>query len=760
MGVKLPGQQGDQQPEAQVIEKWAGINTKASRPGIGNEEFSWSMNWMPIGDQNLRTLYAEGDVLYTVPNPLQNIIIYTFAYNLGSTSYQAVFLSDGTAYQVNRATGAITTISATPGTFWTLFHEYLPHCAQWKSELLIIVSSVSEDGFWIWNGTALFGPSTLSPDVTILDIGRNYTSAPTVTAYGGSGSGATFSATIADEGVIEVDVINPGSGYQRDDIVTLGFSGGGSDTTGVAVANVTTTSGGVARVEVVNAGFDYNNNANVTLTGGGGSGATAIISTFSPNRGIIEITVINSGTGYTSAPTVTITFPGTGVGFSGVAILEQGQVTSATIANPGSGYVTPPDVVITGDGTGATATATIGAGQVTGITIRHAGTGYSYAGIELVGGNNAARATASLMPRGIAGTSVETFQSRVWVSDVTKAHFTAPASTSDFATSSGGGTYDATESFLRQSITRLIQASGFLYQIADSSINVISNVQTNGDPPTTTFNNSNIDPQVGCPWRDTVQAFGRALVFANSTGVYALYGGAAEKVSGPLDGLFANASFNTGESGLTPTAGVATIFGIRCYCLLFTTINPYTEEQESMLCCWDGQRWFPAKPIKDVIFVSAEEIDSELTAWANNGAELFPLFQTPSAELEKLLQTKLRADPLYITYKQVNRQYIVAETFSEPMTFELAIDTELGNGPLVEHLVGGPALQFFGLGPITFVGSGPIQWVTGTTNELAIYGFQTSAYGRMFGMTAKTSCPDCRVLSLSALYVPQYSEYA
>ena len=38
-------------------------------------------------------------------------------------------------------------------------------------------------------------------------------------------------------------------------------------------------------------------------------------------------------------------------------------------------------------------------------------------------------------------------------------------------------------------IERLIQASGFLYQIADSSINVISNVQTAGTPVTTTFNN-------------------------------------------------------------------------------------------------------------------------------------------------------------------------------------------------------------------------------------------------------------------------------
>ena len=764
MPVTLPGQQGENRSEAQVIQNWGGLNTKASRPGIGDEEFAWVMNFMPIGDQNMRTLYAEGSALYTVPNPLQTNIIFTYAYNIGDISYQAVFLDDGTAYQVNRDDGSIITISAVTGTFYTAPDGGLPHCAQWQSKFLIIVSPAQTNGYWIWNGTSLFTAGTLSPDVTVEDTGREYTSTPTVTAYGGSGSGATFEATINNEGVVEIDVLTPGSGYLIDDLPVLAVSGGGSDDGAAALATVDKTVGGVTDIVIISAGYDYDGDSRIQFSGGGGTGAEAVITSLSPALGILSITVTNAGSGYTSAPTVTIIDGGGGTGFQSVARIELGQISAISVAAGGSGYDAAPEVFIDGDGEGAEATAVLTAGVVTSINVNKRGTGYTRAQVSLIGGNNAARATITLMPFGIQGTSVETFQARVWVSDVTKASFTAPGSTSLFSTSSGGGTYPATESFLRRKITRLIQANGFLYQIADSSINVISNVQTSGTPVTTTFNNSNIDPQVGCPWRDTVAAFGRALVFANSSGVYALYGGAAEKVSSALDGIFASATFNTGETGgVTPSAAVATIFGIRCYCLLLTAVNPYSNELETFMCCWDGQKWFAAKQVQNVTFLGSEEIDSELTAWGNDGVDLFPLFQEPSEELEKIYQTKLRADPSYVYGKQVNRLYMMAESYSDlPPTFEIGVDTERGDGVLEEHLIAGPALlEWTGDDsmPITFISDSgePIFW---RPTGLGIYGYTVSIYGLLFGMTAKTTSPDCRVLSMTALYVPNYNPYA
>lgn len=765
--VKTPGQQGQEEPQAQVIEKFGGLNTKASRPAIENEEFAWLQNFMPIGNGNLRTVYGPGDTLYTVPNPLQDQIIFTYAFNIGEVSYQAVFLDNGTAYQVNRETEAVTTISATLGKFYTAGGD-LPFCAQWQSKFLIIVSTVSNDGYWLWNGSALFGAGTLSPIVTVTNSGRDYTSVPTVTAYGGSGSGATFLATIgnnADEGVLSVSVVTPGSGYQVGEEVTLAFSGGGSDNGAAATATIDTANGGVTSVIVTDGGADYTADAEVTFTGGGGTGAAGFVS--GASAGVITaITITNGGSGYTSPPTVGIT-ASSGSGFAGTALMRTGQITAIAVAAGGTNYAAAPIVTITGDGVGAEAVATITAGAVTSIAVTNPGYGYTAAAINFVGNNDAATATVTLMPHSVKGNSVETFQSRVWVSDDTRVLFTAPASVSDFATSSGGGVYAATESFLRERITRMIQSSGFLYQVADSSINVISNVQTSGDPPTTTFNNANIDPQVGSPWRDTVQPFGRALVFGNSSGIYALYGGAAEKVSGALDGLFANATFNTGAAGgVTPTGAVATVFGIRCYVFNFTTINPYTDEQETMMACWDGQKWFihapgDAAPDDAPVFIAAEEIDSELTAWATDGTNLYPLFQEPSADMEKVFQTKLRSDPVYIYYKQANRLYLMAESFGEtPPTFELAYDNENGDGQLESELIAGPAIQWISDGgdPLEFTGAGG-STLYFRSSGLGVFGFTTSAYGTLIGVTGKTSADDCRVLSITALIAPTYALY-
>lgn len=763
--VKTPGQQGQEEVQAQTIEKFGGLNTKASRPGIGDEEFSWLQNFVPIGDQNMRTLYAEGEVLYSVPNPLQDQIIFTYAYNIGSTSYQAVFLDDGTAYQIEDVVGTITTISAVDGTFYTPGQTTFPGCAQWQSKFLLIVSKSSTDGYWIWNGAALFTAGTLSPDVVMTDSGSGYTSVPTVTAYGGSGSGATFLATIgnnAGEGVTAVSVVNPGSGYTIGDQVSLAFSGGGSDDGAAATATVDANVGGVSLVTVTNGGNQYDATSSVSFSGGGGTGAAAIIA--SAIDGVIgSITVINPGTGYTSAPTVAIDNPGSGTGFSAVAEIRNGQITGFTVNTGGTGYDTPPTVTIVGDGFGAQATAVVTTGAISSISIINAGIGYTKAAVLFSGGNRAAQAIVTLMPHGVQGTTVETFQSRVWIGNVTNAYFTAPASPSDFTTSSGGGAYAATESFLRERITCFKQSSGFLYQIADSSINVVSNVQTSGDPPTTTFNNANIDPQVGSPWRDTVQPFGRALVFGNSSGIYALYGGAAEKVSGALDGLFSNATFSTGaDGGVTPSAGVATIFGIRYYAFNFTTINPYTGDQETMMALWDGQKWSIATQIGTPIFIATEEIDSELTIWGNDGTNLYPLFQTPSNDLQKVFQTKLRSDPSYVYNKQVNRLYIMAESFLDsPPTFELSIDNENGNGTLQSNLIAGPAIQWLSDGGdvIQFTGAGGADiYFRGT--GLGIFGYAVSNYGLLIGITGVTEDEDCRVLSLTALIAPQYSTYA
>jgi hypothetical protein len=119
------------EPKTFVLEKFGGLNTKANRPAIGDQEFSWLENLMPIGDGNMRCLPTNGSVLYTASGGLT--IIYFYCYNINSNVYAALFLSDGSAVQVNLATLVATTIAGA-GTFYpgsTVLGNPAPQASQW-----------------------------------------------------------------------------------------------------------------------------------------------------------------------------------------------------------------------------------------------------------------------------------------------------------------------------------------------------------------------------------------------------------------------------------------------------------------------------------------------------------------------------------------------------------------------------------------------------------------------------------------------------
>ena len=129
--------------------------------------------------------------------------------------------------------------------------------------------------------------------------------------------------------------------------------------------------------------------------------------------------------------------------------------------------------------------------------------------------------------------------------------------------------------------------------------------------------------------------FGRAVVFANSTGIYTIYGGAAEKVSGPLDGLFANATFTTGAmGGITPVSAVCSLYSIRCYLFAFTTINPFTSLQQTLTIGWDGAKWFPTTQLNVMNLISYSENNSVLSAYGATATSIYPMFTTPSTALD------------------------------------------------------------------------------------------------------------------------------
>lgn len=648
-----------------VWDGFAGLNTRPTRPAIEDQEMFICDGFIPLGKNNLRTLFGAGPAMYTAPSG-KTIVFYGFG-NIASTPICMVFLSDGSIVQVNTTTG-VAVIVAPVGTIDNPSPSSVG-LSQWGSQYIIIVSA-QPNGYFLWDGLLFYEPGTLGSYVDINSGGFDYTSAPTITAVGGAGTGATFVATLQDGAIETISVTNPGSGYTYTDSVYLSFSGGGN-VNSTAQATAVISGGSVSSINVTTAGLGYTSTTSVTISGGGGSGAVA------------------------------------------TASVAGGSVSAVNVTTAGQGYTSAPTVIITD---------------------------YN---------NTVATATVSAMPFGVNGTTVETFQSRVWTANGAKILFTAPASVNDFGASDGGGAFTSNDSFLRIGFSALKQSNGFLYLLADSSMNYISGVQTAGSPPTTTFTNQNVDPQIGTPWPGSVQVFSRNIVFANSFGVHVSYGGAVTKVSPQLDGFFASVSSLT---GFYPSSAVAVIFGIHVYMLLLPVIDQVTGQRVNKLMMWDGQRWWTANQEPSLTFIATQELNSVMTAWGTDGASLYPLFQQPSTALTKTVQSKLWDAPGYYFTKMAARlygmvQYNVAST--QPLTVTLDNGTVSATtatpvtppGLMTWTNSSGAAISWTALGAV------PMTWYSGGQS---VFGpLAVSLSGALLGLTVSTAAPDLSIMSLT-----------
>ncbi len=665
---------------------FGGIDQLSSRQGMEDKDFYWLENYIKIGNGSLRSLRDKGPSIYTSPS--NKTIVYFFFYYISNVNYVALFFNDGTAIQINLATNAQTTISNITNTFYQ--GAMLPACGQWGSQYLIISNNNTVNDYWIWDGTLLYGSGGLAPQVLIVNSGSLYTSSPTVTAYGGSGSGITFNSIVSNGYVTNVIVTNPGSGYKVGETVQIYFTGGGSDSGIALTAVLGSTSVGSVIITTPGSGYADGTYALSFSGGGGGSGAAG---TYTVLGGVVVSAAITSGgSSYTSTPSVS--FPsGGGSGASGVVVLLGAGVASISIVSGGTNLISTPTITITGGGgTGATAVATITSGAITSINVTNAGNGYTSTPVVNVqtGLNKAASASVTLMPFGISGSSVETYQQRVWlpfphqtsaIINSNKFNVSAPGSVTGFAATDGGVLYTSTDSFLNYQYTNVKQSNGYLYPLADDSVSVISGVTTSGSPTVTTFNYQNTDPQTGTVWRDTVQAYSRAILFANIFGIFGIYGGAVTKISASIDNIFQNAIFPPNSLAITPSAATANIYNKKVFLMLMTLQDPFTSSYRNALIGWDEKYFFVASQSLDLKFIGTQKINSNMVAWGTDGSGLFPLFQTPSTNIRKIISTKLYGQSAFIVQKQIQALYLQTQDYSNSGVIfnNITVDTEHGS---------------------------------------------------------------------------------
>lgn len=355
-----------------------------------------------------------------------------------------------------------------------------------------------------------------------------------------------------------------------------------------------------------------------------------------------------------------------------------------------------------------------------------------------------------VVPTGISGTGIETYQGRVWIINGATLTFSAPGSIVAFA-SLGGGNVTSTDSFLRVHYTALVQTNGFLYLIADSSISYISGVQTSGSPSVTIFTLLNADPEVGTAWPSTVTTFGRSVVFANSFGAHINYGAAVTKISDQLNGVY-NTVPNFG--GLIPSSAKSILFGIKVWMLLLPIIDPFTGQQVNKLMVWDGKKWMASGQGIDLLYIQHQEIDSVLTAWGTDGTNLYRLFNEPSHDFLKVVQSRLWDKPVgYQATKTVGRVYGMAQynNFDTPDLL-VYIDSENGASspatfiPPQEIPVFNASLVSI---PTRNASNLLVTVISSPPSNISVFEAQAiGQQGKVVGMTATTFASDMSIISL------------
>ena len=323
-----------------------GMNVQASAIALKDTEFTWLENFAKLGDGNLRTMWDVGTPIYT-----GSIEYYSF-YTIGVNAYCAIFHADGTATQLNTTTSAQTPI--TPSLVFFTGSGLLPYAKQWGTQYLLISNRNTTNDYWAWDGSLLYGAGTVAPNsATILSGGFDYATVPTYTVYGGFGSGVVLAPAVSGGQIVELNITNPGTGYQPGDVVQVAFSGGGANTTPILTAQLNPGTVGGATITAGGTGYT---SPTVAFSGGGGTGAAA---TATETAGVVDsITITSPGTGYTTAPTITISDGGPGTGATAVAVLAPNGVSSVTVVNGGTGFTSIPLVSFEGGG-GAGATGYI-----------------------------------------------------------------------------------------------------------------------------------------------------------------------------------------------------------------------------------------------------------------------------------------------------------------------------------------------------------------------------------------------------------------
>lgn len=300
----------EQKKSYKVVRQFKGLNTKALRTAIDEDEFSWVENAQPVGAANLKIVPTYSNATNATGTTItwSNTVTTLATVNLGVNDYVVGFEANGAAQYYNVTTSTFGNVAAA-GYFSGTGIKF----SQWNNDRMLICDPVK--GYFTWDGNNTVTVGAIG-FIGITAVGTGYNAAPTVRISGPDEVGGTQANAVAifstvTNTITSVLLTNGGTGYTNGANVTVTFTGG-NGTGATAIAGITSFAQGTLSFGVVSGGNTYANSLNtvITITGGGGTGAkaNAIITA----NAISQIIMTNNGTGYTNAANISVTITGTG----------------------------------------------------------------------------------------------------------------------------------------------------------------------------------------------------------------------------------------------------------------------------------------------------------------------------------------------------------------------------------------------------------------------------------------------------------------
>jgi hypothetical protein len=456
-----------------------------------------------------------------------------------------------------------------------------------------------------------------------------------------------------------------------------------------------------------------------------------------------------------------------------VVFVVQGDVSpNLTLQASGSLYTSPPTFTITGgSGGGAGGTTTIRNGVVTGLQLTNAGNGGYKLGDTLTvvfaggGGGSGAMANAFVWPfLGFTPNSVAYWQGQVWI---TGARFGSPISTARILAYSGTTSQDAVnpspiaydnfsnqgsgsnvinDADLSEGLTCVRSLNNFLYIFGNSSVKQIGSKTVSGVPLITNFTITTISSDQGTVWKDAIISFNRFVVFANTTGISAIFGATIQKISDNMDGVFSIGDFTS----VIPQSAVVDLFNKHVFVLLFR-INDPIQGSRNVMAALVGQSWWLLSA-GNLLTICQESIGSIFELWGSYGGDVTPLFSDPTVPVAIRISTALSEDRDLMTNKRALRASISHFIGHGSPTLTWAQESE--NGATLATYMFGKTIQFVSIfGPINFTNNlgGVINFTAG---GYLFQPLQVQATGIYLGGTLTGTVAGITVTAMGIEYQP------